>query len=197
MHLAVHAPAEKLWVGRHVTHQLEHAGSRVQYERGAGDFHVGRSNGYSGAGASIARAVPRAAHVVHGHDPRMIQPGGSFCFGPEPPPLGFTGQLAAEDGILLDLGQDLVPRARAHGEHGDHRTHAEDDAQQLVAIHDLNLAAAFCDRLYVLDHGRIVASGTPNEVLTVELLRTVFGVEALIDPHPLSGYPRITWITQP
>ncbi|WP_439863342.1 ABC transporter ATP-binding protein [Pseudomonas antarctica] len=67
----------------------------------------------------------------------------------------------------------------------------------LASIHDLNLAAAFCDRLYVIDHGRIIASGTPHEVLTVELLRDVFGVEALIDTHPLSGYPRITWITQP
>jgi iron complex transport system ATP-binding protein len=65
----------------------------------------------------------------------------------------------------------------------------------LASLHDLNLAAAFCDRLYVIDHGRIVASGTPSEVLSVELLRDVFGVEALIDAHPLSGYPRITWIT--
>ena len=37
--------------------------------------------------------------------------------------------------------------------------------------HDLNLAAAFCDRLYVINHGRIVASGTPHHVLTAELLR--------------------------
>lgn len=67
----------------------------------------------------------------------------------------------------------------------------------LASIHDLNLAAAFCDRLYVIDHGKIVASGTPREVLTVTLLREVFGVDALIDEHPLAGYPRITWITQP
>ena len=67
----------------------------------------------------------------------------------------------------------------------------------LASIHDLNLAAAFCDRLYVIHHGRIVANGTPHEVLTAELLRDVFGVEALIDTHPLSGYPRLTWITQP
>ncbi|MNS34625.1 Hemin import ATP-binding protein HmuV [compost metagenome] len=67
----------------------------------------------------------------------------------------------------------------------------------LASIHDLNLAAAFCDRLYVINHGRIVASGTPQEVLTAALLRNVFGVEALIDDHPLHGYPRITWITQP
>lgn len=67
----------------------------------------------------------------------------------------------------------------------------------LASIHDLNLAAAFCDRLYVIDAGRIVASGSPHEVLTVEMLREVFGVQALIDTHPLSGYPRITWITHP
>jgi iron complex transport system ATP-binding protein len=67
----------------------------------------------------------------------------------------------------------------------------------LASIHDLNLAAAFCDRLYVINHGRIVASGTPKEVLTAPLLRNVFGVQALIDEHPLHGYPRITWITQP
>ncbi|MDO7898387.1 ABC transporter ATP-binding protein [Pseudomonas citrulli] len=65
----------------------------------------------------------------------------------------------------------------------------------LASLHDLNLAAAFCDRLYVIDHGRVVASGTPAQVLTVELLREVFGIDALVDEHPLSGYPRITWIT--
>jgi iron complex transport system ATP-binding protein len=67
----------------------------------------------------------------------------------------------------------------------------------LASIHDLNLAAAFCDRLYVMDGGKIVASGTPAEVLTVDLLRQVFGVDALVDSHPVSGYPRITWITHP
>ncbi|WLH63609.1 ABC transporter ATP-binding protein [Pseudomonas sp. FP2300] len=67
----------------------------------------------------------------------------------------------------------------------------------LASLHDLNLAAAFCDRLYVIEHGRIVASGTPKDVLSAELLREVFGVDALVDEHPLSGYPRITWITQP
>lgn len=67
----------------------------------------------------------------------------------------------------------------------------------IASFHDLNLAAAFCDRLYVIDEGRIVASGTPNQVLTRALLKQVFGVDALVDPHPLHAYPRITWITQP
>jgi iron complex transport system ATP-binding protein len=64
----------------------------------------------------------------------------------------------------------------------------------LASFHDLNLAAAFCDRLYVLDHGRVVASGTPTEVLTEALLAEVYGVQALVDLHPLAGHPRITWI---
>ncbi|MCQ2028749.1 ABC transporter ATP-binding protein [Stutzerimonas zhaodongensis] len=66
----------------------------------------------------------------------------------------------------------------------------------LASFHDLNLAAAFCDRLYVVSAGRLVASGTPAELLTTELLESVFGVQALVDQHPLHAYPRITWITQ-
>ncbi|KIQ06049.1 MULTISPECIES: ABC transporter ATP-binding protein [Pseudomonas] len=66
----------------------------------------------------------------------------------------------------------------------------------LASFHDLNLAAAFCDRLYVVAAGRLVASGTPSEVLSAELLQRVFAVQALVDSHPLHAYPRITWITQ-
>lgn len=66
----------------------------------------------------------------------------------------------------------------------------------LASFHDLNLAAAFCDRLYVLADGKLISSGTPAEVLTAELLLQVFAVQALVDPHPLHHYPRITWITQ-
>ncbi len=64
----------------------------------------------------------------------------------------------------------------------------------LASFHDLNLAAAFCDRLCVLDKGRLVAVGTPAEVLTAELLQQVFGLQALVDTHPLAGHPRITWM---
>lgn len=65
----------------------------------------------------------------------------------------------------------------------------------LASFHDLNLAAAFCDRLYILDQGRILASGTPNDVLTAERLYQVFGVRALVDRHPQGDHPRITWMT--
>lgn len=48
------------------------------------------------------------------------------------------------------------------------------------AIHDLNMAAMFCDRLYVLEKGKILTSGTPREVLTPQLIRDVYHVESQI-----------------
>jgi iron complex transport system ATP-binding protein len=57
----------------------------------------------------------------------------------------------------------------------------------LVTLHDLNLATAFCDRLAVLCGGRVVASGTPDAVLTPGLLRDVFDVEAVCLVNPLTG----------
>ncbi|SHV04097.1 iron ABC transporter ATP-binding protein [Mycobacteroides abscessus subsp. abscessus] len=48
----------------------------------------------------------------------------------------------------------------------------------VVTLHDLTLAALFCDRLVVLDNGRVVAAGTPAEVLTAELISSVYGVAA-------------------
>ena len=54
----------------------------------------------------------------------------------------------------------------------------------IVALHDLNHAAMFCDRLAVMDKGRIVAEGTPEAVLSEQLLREVFRIEARIEPSP-------------
>ena len=50
----------------------------------------------------------------------------------------------------------------------------------IVALHDLNLASLFCDRIGVLSGGRLVAAGAPPEVLTPALIREVFGVEVAI-----------------
>ncbi|MEU4723296.1 ABC transporter ATP-binding protein [Nonomuraea dietziae] len=63
----------------------------------------------------------------------------------------------------------------------------------LVVLHDLNLAAAACDRLGVLSRGRLVAAGPPADVLTAELVRDVFGVEASVVPHPLTGDPQLLY----
>lgn len=54
----------------------------------------------------------------------------------------------------------------------------------LVIVHDINLAARWCDQLVMLGNGTIVASGAPTEVLTRDNLRTVYDIEADILPHP-------------
>lgn len=64
-------------------------------------------------------------------------------------------------------------------------------ATTLITLHDLSAAAAVCDRLFVLSEGRIVARGTPAEVLTPDLLATVFGVHAEVIAHPMTGRPLI------
>ena len=51
----------------------------------------------------------------------------------------------------------------------------------IAAIHDLNLAARFCDRLIMLDQGSVVAQGTPREVLTKENLYRYFSIEAEVE----------------
>ena len=63
----------------------------------------------------------------------------------------------------------------------------------VLALHDLNLAAGFCDRLVLLHNGKVVATGTPEEVLTPALLRSVYGVEATVLRHPDSGRPLIAY----
>jgi iron complex transport system ATP-binding protein len=61
----------------------------------------------------------------------------------------------------------------------------------IMALHDLNHAAAFCDDIVVLAHGQIVAAGAPVDVLTEELLREVFKVEARLETSPYHGKPHI------
>lgn len=63
----------------------------------------------------------------------------------------------------------------------------------LAALHDLNLAAAFCDRLHVLHDGGLAASGTPAAVLTPDLMSRVFGVGAHVVAHPVSGTPQLLY----
>lgn len=63
----------------------------------------------------------------------------------------------------------------------------------IVALHDLNLAASFCDQVHVLRGGELVASGPPADVLTPTLLREVFTVDADILPHPRTGAPHVVF----
>jgi iron complex transport system ATP-binding protein len=63
----------------------------------------------------------------------------------------------------------------------------------LVSLHDLNMAAAFCDSLVVLSQGRVFAHGAPEAVLNPELLKKVYQVDAKVLQHPHTGRPLLAY----
>jgi iron complex transport system ATP-binding protein len=62
----------------------------------------------------------------------------------------------------------------------------------IMASHDMNIASEFCDRLILLQGGRIYKMGTPEEVITKENIERVYGCEVWVDQNPISGMPRIS-----
>lgn len=66
----------------------------------------------------------------------------------------------------------------------------------VMALHDLNLAAMFCDQLVLLKAGRVVSAGTPESVLTCERIRDVYGVETVIERSPHHGRLHVHYLPQ-
>lgn len=64
----------------------------------------------------------------------------------------------------------------------------------VTALHDLNLAARFCDRVAVLHAGEIKAFGPPADVLTADLIRSVYGVQAIVETSPHTGSSVATYL---
>ncbi|MCP2164690.1 ABC transporter ATP-binding protein [Goodfellowiella coeruleoviolacea] len=69
--------------------------------------------------------------------------------------------------------------------------HAEAGRTVVMVLHDLNLAARYAEQLVAMRDGHIVTQGPPDEVLTEDMLREVFGLEARIVPDPVSGGPLV------
>ncbi|MEU0299022.1 ABC transporter ATP-binding protein [Streptomyces sp. NPDC006175] len=61
----------------------------------------------------------------------------------------------------------------------------------VTVLHDLNQAARYADHLVAMKAGRIVAEGRPGDVVTAELVREVFGLEAVVVPDPVTGSPLV------
>jgi iron complex transport system ATP-binding protein len=99
---------------------------------------------------------------------------------------GASVLLLDEPTANLDLAHQALmfrlvrERCREHG------------ASAVVITHDLNLAAEFADRVLLLSGGRLFAAGPPGEVLTVENIGTIFGVNVLLDENPVSRSVRVT-----
>lgn len=100
----------------------------------------------------------------------------------------FAGSLGASPGALLldeptaslDLAHQAETLAIA-------RQCARDGAAVVVVLHDLNLAAAFADRIALLADGEIVALDAPSAVLTPEILGSVYGVSVRVDADASAG----------
>lgn len=61
----------------------------------------------------------------------------------------------------------------------------------LAALHDLSLAALFCDLVYILADGRVVMGGPPADVLTEQTILRAYGADVLVIPHPDTGQPHL------
>lgn len=111
-------------------------------------------------------------------------------------------QALAQDAPILALDE---PTTHLDVRHVVHllwlvRSLARERGRAVLAIfHDLNLAAAYCDRIYALKEGRVVAAGTPHEVVTRERVREVFSVDADVTLDARTGRPgvRISPVLEP
>jgi iron complex transport system ATP-binding protein len=99
---------------------------------------------------------------------------------------GGAGQV-----LLLDEPTSALDPLHQHTTLQAVRDFASQGAAVLVILHDLNLAARYCDRILLLQDGRPHAFGSPDEVMQAEPLRAVFGLDVLIQRHPERGHPLI------
>lgn len=67
----------------------------------------------------------------------------------------------------------------------------ENNLAVLAALHDLNLAAQYCDRLVLINNRRVHAQGTPSEVITPQNIKEVYGAEGCVYTHPANGLPAV------
>ena len=64
----------------------------------------------------------------------------------------------------------------------------------LAAVHDLQLAALYCDRVVLLNQGQLVSHGPPEAVLTEEALEQTFGQRVVLSAHPTHGVPLVALV---
>jgi iron complex transport system ATP-binding protein len=95
--------------------------------------------------------------------------------------VGAKGLVADEPLASLDPGHQIDVMELLARE-------AHEGALVIAVLHDLTMAARYCDRLLLVDGGRLAADGTPAEVLTPEVLAQVYGIRAFIradSPPPM------------
>lgn len=93
--------------------------------------------------------------------------------------------------LLLDEPTSMLDPLHQHTTLQAVRSFADRGAAVLVILHDLNLAARYCDEIMLLEQGRCHALDAPHQVLTPAALKAVFGIDVLVQDHPERGHPLI------
>ena len=93
--------------------------------------------------------------------------------------------------LLLDEPTSMLDPLHQHTTLKAIRAFADRGAAVLIILHDLNLAARYCDRLLLLEQGRPRALDCPQVVLQPDELKAVFGLDVLVQPHPELGCPMV------
>ncbi|HOB86845.1 MAG TPA: heme ABC transporter ATP-binding protein [Bacillota bacterium] len=99
--------------------------------------------------------------------------------------------LLDEPTTFLDLGYQVEIMELLHS------LNSREKITLVLVMHDLNLAARYCQKLMLLHQGRIYAWGSPAEVLTEDNILEVYRLKVLVEPHPLEGTPQVIPIATP
>ncbi|MBE9482677.1 MAG: ABC transporter ATP-binding protein [Chloroflexi bacterium] len=67
----------------------------------------------------------------------------------------------------------------------------ENNLMVVIALHDLNLASQYCDRLILINNGTVHAQGTPMEVINSQNIKEVYGTDGCVYTHPVNGLPAV------
>jgi iron complex transport system ATP-binding protein len=67
----------------------------------------------------------------------------------------------------------------------------ENNLMVVIALHDLNLAAQYCDRLILINNGQVHAQGTPEQVINSRNIKEVYGADGCVYTHPVNGLPAV------
>jgi iron complex transport system ATP-binding protein len=135
------------------------------------------------------QAIARDALAATGTEALETRPFGTLSGGEKQRVVIASALAQASDMLLLDeptaaldLGYQFEITALLR------RLNAERGTTMIVSTHDLNLAAALCERVVLLKQGRVVAHGATEATLTAEHIRLLYDVDADVQFHPLAGH---------
>ncbi len=129
----------------------------------------------------LQRLADRRIHQLSGGECQRVFIARAICQDPEI-------MLLDEPTAALDLAHqtrimDLMEKLKN-----------EKQTTIIMISHDINLASLYADNLILLKEGRIIENGTPDKVLTYNVLEPAYGCSLLVDSNPVKSCPRITLV---